>query len=282
MTEKTGLVQWDKTRRTVSLRVPRWAEFLTSAQHRKVAKFIVFFVFIDLLMAFVDVDLSQFMRSQEPEIYQYFRGITKVGDSRYWLVPIALILPFLIAMHQAITEGSAKRMLSWMAAALGFVFICIAVSGLSVDVLKVIFGRARPTLWFDEGIYGFSPFAFPSSNYYQSFPSGHSTTLFTIAGAITCFFPRLRIMMLVFASFFAFSRVVIGAHYLSDIIVGGVFGYYVAFWMRDWYVKKGWVFIRQNGVYRIKAPGQLLIMRGKEFVTVLVHKMTGSSSRHIP
>ncbi len=57
-----------------------------------------------------------------------------------------------------------------------------------------------------------------------SFPSGHSTTAFAVAVAVGSFYPEARPLLLVLAANVAISRVVVGMHFLSDILVGSGMG----------------------------------------------------------
>jgi undecaprenyl-diphosphatase len=67
-----------------------------------------------------------------------------------------------------------------------------------------------------------------------SFPSGHSITSFAIALSIGMFYPDLQIVLLVVALLIASSRIILGMHFLSDVLAGsaigillGYFGYHV-------------------------------------------------------
>jgi undecaprenyl-diphosphatase len=65
-----------------------------------------------------------------------------------------------------------------------------------------------------------------------SFPSGHSTTAFAVAISLGLFYPAALPLLLVLASMVAVSRVVVGMHFLSDVIVGSGMGAtlgYIAF-----------------------------------------------------
>ncbi len=65
-----------------------------------------------------------------------------------------------------------------------------------------------------------------------SFPSGHSTTAFAAAVTLGSFYPEARPLLLVMAANVAVSRVVVGMHFLSDVLVGSGMGAalgYVAF-----------------------------------------------------
>ncbi len=57
-----------------------------------------------------------------------------------------------------------------------------------------------------------------------SFPSGHSTTAFAVALSLGSFYPEILPILLVLAANVAISRVIVGMHFLSDIIVGSGMG----------------------------------------------------------
>jgi undecaprenyl-diphosphatase len=57
-----------------------------------------------------------------------------------------------------------------------------------------------------------------------SFPSGHSTTAFAVALSLGSFYPEIMPLLLVLAANVAVSRVVVGMHYLTDVLVGSGMG----------------------------------------------------------
>jgi undecaprenyl-diphosphatase len=57
-----------------------------------------------------------------------------------------------------------------------------------------------------------------------SFPSGHSTTAFAVAVSLGCFYPEVLPALLVLAANVAISRVVVGMHFLSDVLAGSGMG----------------------------------------------------------
>jgi undecaprenyl-diphosphatase len=65
-----------------------------------------------------------------------------------------------------------------------------------------------------------------------SFPSGHSTTAFAVAISLGSFYPEIMPLLLILAANVAVSRVIVGMHFLTDVMVGSGMGAllgYVAF-----------------------------------------------------
>jgi undecaprenyl-diphosphatase len=62
-----------------------------------------------------------------------------------------------------------------------------------------------------------------------SFPSGHSITAFAVAMSIGLFYPQLQICLLIAALLIAASRIILGMHFLSDVIAGSVIGILLGF-----------------------------------------------------
>lgn len=101
--------------------------------------------------------------------------------------------------------------------------IFFGIGGLAVVVflVKFIFKRQRPA-----GEWG----TIYRSTDPHSFPSGHAARAFMIAVLGTLLTPGwLALVLWLWAPLVAFSRVTMGVHYLSDVIVGAILGILVAF-----------------------------------------------------
>jgi len=57
-----------------------------------------------------------------------------------------------------------------------------------------------------------------------SFPSGHSITAFSFATPLGLFYPSLMLGLMFCAVSIAISRIILGMHFLSDVVVGSLLG----------------------------------------------------------
>ena len=57
-----------------------------------------------------------------------------------------------------------------------------------------------------------------------SFPSGHTITAFAVAVSVAHYYPPLAMGLYFIAGSIALSRILLGMHFLSDVVVGGLIG----------------------------------------------------------
>lgn len=93
-------------------------------------------------------------------------------------------------------------------------------------VLKFLLGRYRPSEWLAHGLTGFRFLSTDQQS--TSMPSGHATVAMAFLLSTSFVWPRLRIPLVVLAVVLALTRVVINAHYLSDVLAGLAVGAIVA------------------------------------------------------
>jgi undecaprenyl-diphosphatase len=138
----------------------------------------------------------------------------------------------------------------------GYLFLAIAVPGVFVNIVKHIFGRARPMVGGTLDPYLFNPFSWPAD--YASLPSGHAATAFSALVAFGILWPRARTVMWIYALLIAASRVVVTAHFPSDVLSGALVGVAGALLVRRWFALRGLGFsIGQDGILYQK-PGPSL------------------------
>lgn len=146
------------------------------------------------------------------------------------------IWPLLITAGAAVVFGfvlkdrlNAKRSL--------FIFACVAVSGLAVDLAKVILGRERPKLLFQHNEFGFTFLKFRADHW--SFPSGHATTSAAVAAGLAILFPRHAPLFFALGMAVAVTRLLAGAHYPGDVLFGFGFGTLTVWWLHRWCDSRG-------------------------------------------
>jgi lipid A 4'-phosphatase len=175
-----------------------------------------------LSIAFVDRPVARFFHDSDPTLRQVFQFITQFGLSKGYLVLSAVLFAGCRLAAVAAREGQLAARLALAARRALFVFVAVAGAGLVADIVKLIFGRARPKLLFADGFYGFTWGADQAD--YWSFPSGHATTAAALAVALYLLWPRGAALYLVVAVLVAASRIIITAHYLSDVLMGAAIG----------------------------------------------------------
>ncbi len=116
-------------------------------------------------------------------------------------------------------------------------YCCLAVTIAMFigETLKWFFGRFRPVMLFEQGLYGFSWFADKGSMH--SFPSGHNMRIFSLMTALSFVWPKARIPLISLACVVGASRVLVTRHYPSDVIAGAFVGIIVAVWV--WRIMQG-------------------------------------------
>ncbi|MDP4089990.1 MAG: phosphatase PAP2 family protein [Bacillota bacterium] len=85
-------------------------------------------------------------------------------------------------------------------------------------VIKLIFNRPRPFLKIEN----LHVKKISIDDY--SFPSAHSASAFAMAVTASIFFPEIGIPLTVLATFVGISRIYIGVHYPTDVLIGTLIG----------------------------------------------------------
>ena len=173
----------------------------------------------------------------DPKVQDVFRFVTWFGQGGVTLVPSGLILIAAFALKPRLPQLASR--LNRVIASCGLLFAAVAVAGLTNDAIKVIAGRARPRMWLNGEISGFFGGGFSSD--YQSFPSGHTATTVAAAVVLSFLFPRGRIVFAIVALTIAVSRVIVNAHYVSDVLGGAAVGAVSAGVVIDWFRRKRWL-----------------------------------------
>ncbi len=184
---------------------------------------------LGLMMQYVDRPLARCFALHAGSLFQVASFLTRFGDALWWLLPSFAL--FLGARF-------IWRSPAWAARAL-FLFTSVAACGILVDLIKLLAGRARPELWFTQGIYGFS---YPHLQaLYQSFPSGHAACASGAGVALSLLFPRHRPIWVAVALVLGLTRVIVTAHYLSDVVAASLLAALIVLELRRVFARHGLV-----------------------------------------
>jgi membrane-associated phospholipid phosphatase len=153
-----------------------------------------------------------------PPLKQVMRMVSRVGD---WPAhAIAGTIGIAIAF---VTKSKV-----WLRIFLAML-IALALAGVTARAIKLATGRARPSVK-TEAQWNGPQF----SSRYHAFPSGHtaSSTAFFVA----LFLARKKIgaPLLLIPILIAISRMIVGAHYLSDVTVAAIVGVLSALLVARW------------------------------------------------
>ena len=100
--------------------------------------------------------------------------------------------------------------------------LSVATTGVIVTAAKVLVGRERPPVWAAlRGVDVRVPFGMPAD---KSFPSGHAQTAFGVAVYLSLLYPSRSVVFLALAVLVGISRIGLGVHYPSDVVVGAFIG----------------------------------------------------------
>ena len=190
-----------------------------------------------LSILLLDRPAALFLHAQSDGLHAVFRFITQFGVSTGYLVGAAIA--FAALRGAALLKrfaAFAERIKAYSALPL-FFFAAIAVPGLTVDLIKVVFGRARPKLLFSHGDFYFGWWGTQSD--FWSFPSGHTANVVAIALAVSMIWPRYRAPTAVFAVLVAASRIIITAHYVSDVVMGAFLAFTIVPYVRLVFARSG-------------------------------------------
>ena len=132
----------------------------------------------------------------------WMRWATRLADGWLWLGLLAA---------PAAGDGGWRTLAAGSAA--------VSATNVLLVVLKRHFRRTRPCVRcphpFVAGLEPPDPF---------SFPSGHTMNAFAFASVVSLGVPALAPLLLVIAASVAASRVVLGMHYVSDVLAGSLLG----------------------------------------------------------
>jgi membrane-associated phospholipid phosphatase len=217
---------------SVKLKVPRFLQLKYS--------FIPIMLLIICSYIYIDEPVERLVISLSTSEQLFFQIATSFGNSSWIIVLCALIVLICIFTKKRENKSVLLQKAHELNGSSIFILTSVVVSGLFVQVIKCIIGRARPTLFEEFGSAYFNHFHLFDNNF-SSMPSGHSTTIGSLFVCLIFLAPKYKYLWVSLALFFALTRVFVQAHYPSDIIFGLALGSYTSVYLYSLFITKKWL-----------------------------------------
>ena len=223
----TGDEQSVSGRASLPVHLTPHASHLTSAVFSGAALVLVFLTLFDW-----DIPLTRFVRSLNDFHIDHLANpwlsrLSDVGDRLGKGDSLVILSLVCLAVGYGLKHHVWKEA-GWQS------LIAHGLAAVSSNLLKLIVGRPRPK-FMHAGTIELSP---SGGSGWDSFPSGHATASCAVAMVLAIRFPKAKWVIMAVALAIAASRILRGAHYLTDVAGGALLGCLVgtiaAFSLREW------------------------------------------------
>ncbi len=155
-----------------------------------------------------DINLLQNINPQNPNS-NTFKTISNTAEPLCVAVPISMYALSLINNNQHLKKNAYQLVAS------------LAVNAVATEGFKIIVNRDRPFVTYPSTVF---PISTDEKN--KSMPSGHTSFSFTTATSVYLMYPKWYIALPAFAwaTSVGYSRMYLGLHYPSDVLMGAVVG----------------------------------------------------------
>ncbi|MDR1361419.1 MAG: phosphatase PAP2 family protein [Rickettsiales bacterium] len=168
--------------------------------------------------------------------WQIWNAVAVISDEKVWLAGSFIIAAIIFIKKEAKTKQKQSEItnkFNFRQIIVNFIekskdnkafliFCSIALSCVVAAVLKFGFGRMRPVFYEALGRTGFYPFT--NDWAFNSLPSGHTAASFAGLVMLGLLFPKIKPATWTIAVVVGLSRVMAGAHWASDVLLGAFIG----------------------------------------------------------
>jgi undecaprenyl-diphosphatase len=180
--------------------------------------------------------MTEYLEEIDRQIVLAINGLHRVwlDEIMWWISARITWIPlYLVLLYLAFKQLNRKQLFLFVVFVVGSVAITDLVS---VHLFKNVFLRYRPShnLFISDQLHFYK---IKQGEWYKGgqfgFVSSHAANYFAIATASWLVlkeeYPKLKWWLLIIGFLICFSRIYLGVHYLSDIVVGGFVGGFIAF-----------------------------------------------------
>ncbi|MDB5505963.1 MAG: hypothetical protein JWR75_601 [Devosia sp.] len=200
---------------------------------------------------FLDSSVAVWARNWPQGLRDFMEQVTRYGETDWIIIPTAIFCVIFAGLAVIMRTRLQKLAMLQMLHTFGFILVGVGLPSLVATIIKRLIGRARPELLDTLGNFSFRPGLADWTQ--QSFPSGHATTALALAFVVGFLSKRWFAAMLLFGIVIALSRIVVGAHYPTDVIAGAALGIFGAYATRAVFAARGWGFeYRTDGSIRAR------------------------------
>lgn len=189
---------------------------------KSLAAIISLIILYAICLLWIDKPLAVWIHqhSTHGDVYKLSSVVSSIFNPSCWM--ILAIISGVISMF---VRQQSKR-----CRALLYFALTIIVAYFIAFVFKVVLARYRPSELFQHNLYGFHWFSLKHA--FNSTPSGHATTAFAGLFAIGNILNKAawKWVLGIAAILIALARLVVGAHFMGDVIFGAYIGILCSYW----------------------------------------------------
>ena len=169
-----------------------------------------------LLILWGDQPLALFIHRHTGWAVPFFSAYTSAADRAHEALMTHVLGIPIIFLSLGLAFAVGRYVLKRRGATLFLVLLLThEFSMVSANVLKGAVHRLRPEVLFGAGYTGSGLWVMGPHN--DSFPSSHTAVYFSLFLPLAVAFPHWRVPLLVLPGLIGVGRLVLGAHYLSDV-----------------------------------------------------------------
>ncbi|WP_052746136.1 phosphatase PAP2 family protein [Sulfurovum lithotrophicum] len=184
------------------------------------ALYVILFLFFDRN---IDLWMHHHMLGKAAE--SIGKQISVLASLLYVNIALLCAFGYIVIVDPGIRKKSTKKLF--------YIIITVTVAIMIGEGFKYLLGRYRPIMFFEHGEYGLH--FFTTKWVLNSTPSDHTIRAFSFFTALGFLYKHTMPLFMFLALMVGASRVVVTAHYPSDVLFGAFVGIMTAVWMHRYF-----------------------------------------------